>query len=282
MKKNKVYDIVTNKIIESLESGEIPWNKPWYSGIPTNLISKKAYRGFNPFFLNLVASMEGYTSQYWLTYKQAQKKGGQVKKGESGTLVIFWKWVNKKDKESGEIIDSFPILRYYTVFNVEQCDGVEYPKNPELEFTPIESAEKIISGMPKKPEIKYNGIKAYYDKNCDSITIPEQKIFKTVEGYYATLFHELAHSTGHHSRLNRDLSGFFGSEKYSKEELIAELSSAMLCGIVGIQPEIIDNSTAYIQNWLKVLKSDSKFVISASASAQKACDFIQNITFESE
>ena len=254
--KNQVYQIVTDKIINMLESGNIPWDKPWVSGTPTNLISKKAYRGINPFLLNMESVDKGYTSQYWLTFNQAKKLKGTVKKGEAGTLIIFWKFIESEDKNGK--IKSFPILRYYKVFNVEQCEGINYPKGEVLEFNPIDSAQKIVDNMPNKTS------------------------FKSIELYYNVLFHELGHSTGHYSRLNRfgedTYTVQFGSEDYSKEELIAELTSAMLCGTIGIDKQTLNNSAGYIQSWLKVLKGDSNFVISASSLAQKACDYMLNIS----
>ena len=278
--KNQVYQIVTDKIINMLESGNIPWDKPWVSGTPTNLISKKAYRGINPFLLNMESVDKGYTSQYWLTFNQAKKLKGTVKKGEAGTLIIFWKFIESEDKNGK--IKSFPILRYYKVFNVEQCEGINYPKGEVLEFNPIDSAQKIVDNMPNLPNIESSGNCAFYHPKLDYVNMPNKTSFKSVELYYSVLFHELGHSTGHYSRLNRfgedTYTVKFGSEDYSKEELIAELTSAMLCGTIGIDKQTLNNSAGYIQSWLKVLKGDSNFVISASSLAQKACDYMLNIS----
>jgi len=206
---SKVYEIITNQILDKLEQGVAPWSKPWVMNGKEhkNLISKKPYRGINPFMLDLTVMDEGYESNYWVTYKQAKKLGGHVRKGETGTLIVFWKWVEKED-ESGDV-SRFPILRYYKVFNTEQCDfpadfqipndEAELPNN----YSPIAEAENIISNMPKRPEIRHHGNRAYYRPSIDDVTMPNESQFKGSEEYYSTLFHELAHATGHASRLGR-------------------------------------------------------------------------------
>ena len=287
MSKKSVYQIVTDQIIEMLDNGVVPWHKPWKGTMyPSNLISKKAYRGINPFILACVASMKGYDSPFWLTYNQAKKKGGQVRKGEKSTLVVFWKWIEKEvENDNGEMKKrSFPILRYYNVFNLDQIDGIESPEAKEMneDFNSIECAENIIHNMPNKPQIYHNGTRAFYRPSEDMVTLPKKERFENEEEYYSTAFHELGHSTGHESRLKRDLSGFFGDEKYSQEELVAEMTAAFLCGVCEIENVTIENSAAYIAGWKKKLKEDEKIIVRAAAQAQKAADFILNENNEAE
>ncbi|TKJ41180.1 hypothetical protein CEE37_05815 [candidate division LCP-89 bacterium B3_LCP] len=285
MQKKDAYQVITDRICDLLEKEEIPWQKPWNAGndMPRNLVSGKEYRGINPF---LLASMR-FTSPYWLTFKQANDLSGGIKAGEKGTPVVFWKWIEREDEVTGEV-DKIPFLRYYTVFNLTQTVGIPEDKIPALteetkEFKPIETAERIVAGMPRRPEIQHVESQAYYRPSADLVNMPKKKLFKSDEEYYSTLFHELTHSTGHENRLNRkgitELQGY-GSHSYSKEELCAELGSAFLCGESGIVERVIDNSAGYIQGWLKRLRSDKKFLVQAASQGQKAADFILNKTHE--
>jgi antirestriction protein ArdC len=276
---DSVYQIITDRIVSLLENGTVPWHQPWNTGnqAPQNLVSKKPYRGINPFLLN---SMH-YASPYWLSFKQAQELGGNVKKGEKACPVVFWKWLDGQDKETGEK-KKIPLLRYYSVFNVNQCEGIDAPtiEGATREHSPVQAAESIVAAMPKRPEIKHGLDRAFYSPALDYVGMPNPEQFKSAEDYYSVVFHELTHSTGAESRLNRKgvASGnqSFGSESYSKEELIAEFGAAFLCGTVGIVERTIDNSSAYIASWLQRLKNDSKLVVQAAAQAQKAADFILN------
>ena len=272
-----VYKIVTDQILDKLENGDIPWHKPWVSESPKNLISKKEYRGINTFLL----SLQKYNSPYWVSYKQAQELGGNVKKGQKSTLVVFWKQVKIKDKENEES-KTIPLLRYYRIFNVSQCEGFEN-KIPAIDVNPnfqsIPKCENTVSNMQKKPDIRNQDQRAYYSPLDDFVNMPNKESFGKEEFYYSTLFHELGHSTGHKTRLNRkglNTMAAFGSTDYSKEELIAEMTAAFLCGQHRIEQSTIDNSTAYIKSWLKVLKNDVKMVVVAAAQAQKASDYILN------
>jgi len=269
-----VYDIVTERILAELEKGQVPWRKPWRTLPPANLISKKPYRGINMFLLALA----GYGSQYWLTYRQAQALGGNVRKGAHGTKIVFWKFdkyeTETADGEAEERTSAF--LRYYTVFNLEQTEGLKAllalpPARP------IESAEVIVEGMPNAPAFE-QGFRASYTPSHDTVTMPSRTAFESQAEYYSTLFHELTHSTGHGKRLARD--GFdrpqmFVSESYSREELIAEMGSAMLCGVAGIEQATVANSVAYLKSWIARLKSDSRLVVQAASAAQKAADYIR-------
>lgn len=279
--KIDVYQIVTDQIIEMLEQGTIPWSRPWQLHCPVNLVSKKAYRGINVFLLDCSARQQGYSSPYWVSYKQAQQLGGHVLKGEKSTIVVFWKFLAFKEKdENGETaFKEIPFLRYYRVFNIEQCDIPEdkIPQTSKLDFNPVDQAEEIIANMPNRPGITYDGgNRAFYSKLSDSVHLPPRDRFKAEDVYYSTAFHELVHSTGHSSRLNRKTltdSHSFGDHDYSQEELVAEMGAAFLCGTCGID-RTADNSAAYIQSWLKALKNDKKMVVQASSKAQKAADYI--------
>ena len=280
------YQLITDRIIELLESGTVPWQKPWHdAGPPKNLNSGKAYRGVNPFVLNCEAAVRGYSTNYWLTFKQCQARGGKVRKGEKGTPVVFWKIWEKEVEESSdqnddeEKIAKIPVLKFFYVFNAEQCDGIDVPQ-PDfkpLDFNPITECERTINEMPNPPTIRHGETRAYYSPPRDLINLPEPEAFISTEEYYSTLFHEVIHSTGHESRLNRPGitdSTQFGSEVYGREELVAEMGAAFLCGQTGIAPAIEDNSAAYIQGWLSKLRTDHKAVVIAASQAQKAVDYV--------
>jgi antirestriction protein ArdC len=277
--KKNIYEIINERIFDLLEKGEIPWQKPWVSGEPVSFITKKTYRGINPFIL--ISS--GYSCPYWASFKQVKGKGGSIKKGEKGFPVVFWKWIeiDGQDTESGKI--NVPFLRYYTVFNLEQAEGIDIPKMEQRNFHPISEAERIIHQMPKAPVIEQKEPQAYYLPSEDLVNMPNSNLFKSDEEYYSTLFHELTHSTGHPSRLNRsELSkiNMLKSHDYSKEELVAEMGSAFLCGRCGIAPKVIDNQAAYIKAWLTQLQNNRKWLVYAAAKAQKAADFILGIDHE--
>jgi antirestriction protein ArdC len=289
--RRDIYQEVTDRILELLEAGTVPWRNPIHrkggGGWPINLDSGKKYRGVNVFLLATVAWATGYGSDYWLTFKQAQKLGGKVRKGEKSSLVVFWKQYDTKDKETGEDI-SIPVLKHYNVFNAEQCEGIEPPDaaipDPNAEpFRPIQAAREITLGYPGMPKVIQTGSRAFYRPSTDEITIPKPELFNAPEGFYATLFHETVHSTGHSKRLDRGLDtnlAPFGSIDYSKEELIAEMGAAFLAAAAGISPPTIEQSAAYIAGWQKRLKGDKRLVVSAAASAQKAVDLILGTTFD--
>ncbi|NRA56856.1 MAG: DUF1738 domain-containing protein [Phycisphaerales bacterium] len=287
-----VYKAVTDRIIELLDQGTVPWHHPIRGNdggkpVPMSLASQRAYRGINVFLLAVTAWLEGYESPYWLTYVQARKMGGHVRKGEKGSLVILWKQHATQDKETGEDI-TVPVLRHYTVFNTEQCEGIEVPSSATAEdqeekpvFTPIEAASAIVEGYRDGPRIEHKGSRAFYQPRTDLVCIPESNRFVNPESYYATLFHELVHSTGHSSRLDRGLDqklSSFGSPDYSKEELVAEMGAAFLAAAAGIGPAMIEQSAAYIDGWRKKLGSDTKLVVQAAGSAQRATDCVLRST----
>lgn len=283
-----VYDMITTRITELLENGTVPWKKPWNAAtnFPKNLVSKKPYRGINVW----LTICQNYESPYWLTFKQATELGGYIKKGMKSTPVIYFQMLDK----SGSVADGdtstngkIPLLRYYSVFNIDQCEGITPPPTTEVinPFLSIEHAEQIISGMPMAPEIKYGGGRAYYSPALDYCQIPNKTAFNSPEEYYSTMFHELAHATGHVNRLSRKSimePSYFGSHEYSKEELVAEMSASFLSGHTGIENTTIENSAAYISGWMKALKNDKTLLVHAAAQAQKAADYILNITHQAD
>jgi antirestriction protein ArdC len=283
-----VYEVITTRIIKQLELGTAPWRRPWstsgQAGLPRNLVTGHEYRGINVWLL----LSSGYGSPYWLTFRQAKEQGGHVRKGESGSPVVFWKFGTHEVQEGGQVIEKPSVLcRYYTVFNIDQCEELRIQPaqqpTPTKQLAPIEQCEEIVTDWLDKPNIQHGGSRASYNKTLDLVRIPEQSSFDSGEEYYSTLFHELAHSTGHAERLNRStLTEFesFGDANYSREELVAEMGAAFLCGFSGIENSTIDNSAAYIQGWLKVLKEDSRMVKIAACQAQKAVDLISGISHE--
>jgi antirestriction protein ArdC len=276
-----IYQLVTDQITALLEQGVIPWIKPWNdAGIPMNLLSKRPYRGINLWLLNAL----GFEKNHFLTWHQIKTLGGSVNKNEKGQMVVFWKNIKKKPEElddEGKPV-TLPMLRYYKVFNIAQCRDIPVSLVPVVEeniepLDPVLECEAILNTMPNMPQISFKGKAAYYHVEHDEITLPKMKDFRSNHGYYATLFHELVHATGHQKRLNRKTLVDrvpFGTPSYAQEELVAEMGSAYLCQFTGILQAEIDNTVAYIQNWLGVLRGDKKFIIQASGAAQRAVDFI--------
>lgn len=275
-----VYEIITDRITALLDKGIIPWRKPWHpDDMPTSFDTGKPYRGINIWMLRGTQLAAGYTSNYWITYKKAQERGAQVRKGEHGTPVVYWHWIETDD-------DKFPVLKYYTVFNVEQCENLDYPKPEPRNHEPdIEAAQEIYNHMPNKPQVKIGGDRAYYSPTLDYIGMPPAETFDHMPEYYSVLFHEMTHSTGHASRLGRfdtRTHHNFGDQDYSKEELVAELGAAYLCATVGIEQDTLTNSTAYIQSWLGALENDKRMIVYAAAQAQKAADYILNVKHDDQ
>ena len=283
-----IYAMVTDKIINLLENGVVPWRRPWTStGLPRNLVSKKPYRGVNVFLL----SASKYISPFWLTMRQANELGGHIRKGEESTAIVFWKI--EDTKASPEDLDAEEtekktrrrfLLRFYRVWNLEQCELPQavldkLPKMETHQHDPIEAVEKIIAGMPNPPEIARGGSKAYYSPLTDRITLPPRELFISAEEEACTTLHECSHATGSSKRLNRESiieAAPFGSPNYSLEELVAELSAAFLCADAGISNAVIANQAAYLAGWLKALSDNRRLLIHAAAQAQHAADFILN------
>lgn len=278
--KINVYDMVTDRIIAELEKGNIPWRwqRPW-TGVRSgayNRITKKPYSIINQMLLK-------HSGEY-ASFKQWTDLGGHIRKGEKSEIVVFWKIFESKETnpDTGEIeIKKIPLLRYYNVFHISQVEGVKPLEVPFKEVEPIEEAEKIITMYVEREHIDFNECasnEAYYSPLQDKVVIPMKEQYNLVNEYYSTTFHELTHSTGHKNRLDRletEAVASFGSEEYSKEELVAEIGSATLMNVAGIEtPKTFKNSTAYIQGWLQVLKNDNKFIVSASSKAEKAVNYI--------
>lgn len=271
----KIYEMVTEQIIEKLEQGTIPWQKPFLNSSAVNWKTQKEYRGINTLLLS---------AGEYATFNQIKEAGGKVKKGEKSSIVVFWKMLDIENKDTG-IEEQIPMLRYYRVFKVgEQTENIE-PKRKTESFShnSIETAEAIIKNFKNKPKITFADEGAYYQPTLDFVNVPPKSSFPKIHDYYSVIFHELVHSTGHEKRLNREgIAKFdkFGSVKYSKEELIAEIGASMLCGVAGIEDRTLDNSASYIKSWLSALNNDNTLIIKASQQAQKASDFMQGITFK--
>lgn len=267
-----VYEIVTDRIVSLLNKGTIPWKRPWRTEVPRNLISSKPYRGVN----TLLLGSSPYPSPYWLTFNQAKSLKGSVKKGEKGCPVIFWK-VGEEEDESGKRAKSF-LLRYYTVFNVMQTEGIEIPKlEVPKKVEPIAACEEVIASYFLPPRIEYGGNRAFYSPAEDRVVVPCREQFSSVQEFYSTIFHELAHSSGAEHRLARkgvmDHAGF-ASHAYSAEELTAEIASSFLASEAGISASVIENSASYIAHWSEVLRAEPRWMVHASAQAQRAVEMI--------
>lgn len=278
--KKSVYEMITERIIEQLENGVIPWQKPWsgtHSGA-YNRISNKPYSLLNQMILK-------HGGEY-ATFKQWSDLGGKIRKGEKSEVVTFWKIqpIEEENEDGEKVIRQIPILKYFNVFHISQVDGVEPKEQLKIsDLEPIEEAEKIKTEYMNREHLKiFEKVTndAFYLPIQDYIQVPCKEQYQDIEEFYSTLFHEMIHSTGHKNRLNRpDMQGIvrYGSEKYSKEELTAELGSAMIINILGIETEkSFKNSSGYIQDWLQVLKNDNKFIVSASSKAEKAVKYILN------
>jgi antirestriction protein ArdC len=276
-----IYSQVNDRILEVLEQGIIPWKRPWTGRLPTNYDTGKEYRGVNILTLGIAEMVRGYSSPYWMTFKQANKHGGHIRKGERATYIMFSdrkiRGVLKEDGSKEEKV--FHFVRSFPVFNWEQTEGVPEKEtkpalNPDRDL--IEVCNSVLSRMPKPPAYRESGGSAYYVPKRDLVNLPPIETFKTTAGYVATRFHEYGHATGHESRLNRPgimAVAAFGGEEYSFEELVAELTSAYLCARNGIN-NTLENSSAYIQNWLRALKDDKTMLLKASGKATAAVEYI--------
>lgn len=283
-----LFHTVTAKIVALLEKGVVPWRKPWRGRafLPCNAISKRPYHGINLILLSLLP----YADHRWLTIRQANELGGRVRRGERSSVAVFWKRLELKDEErQSEPPRTIPLLRQYHVFNAEQCEGVNLPilmNDWHVELNQrIEEAERVIQTMPNPPRIVEGGSVACYQPPEDLVRIPKIGDFESTETYYSTLFHELGHATGHISRLNRpgvSARAEFGSCDYSREELVAELTSAFCCAVFGLDNSIIENSASYIHSWLKALQGDPRAIVIASGQAQRASNCIRGVDHSGE
>ena len=272
-----IYTAVTDRIIAQMEQGIIPWKKPWIANAKAiSHTTGKAYSLLNQMLL-------GRPGEY-ITFKQCQEAGGHIRKGEKASMVVFWKWIEQEDEETGEKKE-VPFLRYYNVFHIDQCEGITAKHSTATAFPDgaevLEAAQEIIYDYLSHEGVKLShveGDKAFYRPSTDEVVLPIRKQFVSTAEYYSTVFHELTHSTGHPSRLNRlSKPTFFGTEDYSKEELVAEIGASALVNHVGLETtSSLRNNSAYIQNWLSVLKNDKRFIVSAAGKAEKAVNLILN------
>ena len=273
-----VYEVITARILEQLESGVVPWRRPWKQVESKNVATGKKYRGINAITL---------PGGLFATFKQVKALGGNVRKGVHGFPVVFFSFPEGKkgeetngEKEEEKEERKAPIIRYYHVFRIEDCEGLELKpiKAEEGKPSSIEAAEAIIKKMPNRPVIiEKSGREAYYSPDTDEVRVPERSQFARIEEFYSTLFHELSHSTGHADRLGRKTlpaAAAFGSPEYGREELVAEFGASFLCGAAKIDNTTVENSAAYINNWKKAIKADVKLVLQAAALGQKAADYI--------
>ena len=279
-----IYDKVTAVIVEQLEKGIIPWQKPWDFSFAGN--GAFSYATGKPYSL-LNQWLLGLRKGAWLTFNQIQEAGGKIKAGEKASFVVFWKLMDKtiiNEEGEEEVVGTIPLLRSYNVWHIDQCSGIEAKKfeEPHNDVSSVEKAEKIISeyfeaeGAPTLFIEPSN--EAYYAPIRDEIHVPLREQYKDTNAFYSTLFHEMTHSTGHKKRLNR---GSIGDEEtrnldsYSKEELVAEIGAAYLCNVSGIDStNILNNSVAYIQSWSRRLKEDNRLIVSAAGKAEAAVKFI--------
>lgn len=268
---DKIQKAIQNKVLAMLEEGTIPWRKTWNleCGTAKNIITNKAYRGSNYFMLNC----QGYSSPYWMTFKQAKNLGGFVRKGQKSTPITVWYTV--KPKEGEEEKKQRGYFGMALVFNLAQTDEVKVPKREEDEVKkynndPLANCEQILSEFTDPPAVKW-GMKPCYNLTQDIIGMPKIKKFESSEEFYAVYFHEMGHSTRHLTRLNRIKTS------YAKEELVAEMTACFLCGSAGIETATIDNQVAYINEWRKEISKDPKIIMQAASEAQKAANYIMNI-----
>lgn len=279
MKKEQSEEIAL-KFIAALEAGVVPWKKPWSPcvGVPLrNAISKRPYRGINTLILGIQQLAYGYTSPEWTTYKAAAAAGGQVRKGEKGTHIVFWKPMKVEDKETGKE-KSVLLARLYTVFNTDQIDGIDFvpPVNDREPITVPDALAALYHGYPNAPKLTHvEQDQAFYRPSTDEIRLPMLDQFDTVEGYAETYCHELTHSTGHASRLRRfEIGDSLGCRStYAKEELVAEIGASMLMQHAGIDPDM-PQMASYVGGWLKALNDDHSLIVKAAQAAQKAVDHI--------
>ena len=286
--KPDVYTKVTNQIIADLERGNLTWLQPWQAVHTAGHISRplraggKAYRGINILMLWASAMECGFISPLWMTYKQAAELGGQVKKGEKGSLVVYADTFTKTgtDDKGADVETTIPFMKGYTVFNAEQVEGLPShfyatiaPTNNDIEK--LDTVEQFFAAT--NAAIQHGGSQAFYSPSKDMVQMPEFMSFRDSESYYATLAHEMTHWTRHESRLNRDLGRKrFADAGYAMEELVAEIGAAFLCADLGITPETREDHAAYVASWLKVLKDDKRAIFTAASHAQRAADHLHS------
>jgi antirestriction protein ArdC len=285
-----VYSRITDKIVADLEQGVRPWLKPWSADHAAGKITRPLrhngipYKGINVIMLWSAAVTKGYACPLWLTFKQALELGGNVRKGETGELVVYANSITKTetDAKGEEIEREIPFLKGYTVFNAEQCEGLPAHYTTKAEppalilIQRVEAADRFFAATGA--DIRQGGTRAFYAQGPDYVQMPPFETFRDAESHAATLAHELTHWTKHDKRLARDMGRVkWGDEGYAREELVAELGSAFLCADLGITPEVRADHAAYIASWLEALKGDKRFIFSAASHAQRAADYLHSL-----
>jgi len=272
-----VYELVTDRIIELLEIGTVPWRIPWTTtGIPMNAISKRPYRGINVMLLNSLF----YPHNLFLTWNQIKSINASVLPGEKGSIIVFTKTIEKDEVKDGKIVtEKKYFLRYYKVWNIEQCKDIPIAYHPKIneELPPLPECAAIVENMKNAPRIVHKQAQAYYVPAEDYINMPRKNAFTSNDDYYGTLFHELVHATGHQTRLSRKEvfeNPYYGTESYSQEELVAEMGACYLKSYAGLRIEDMSYNASYIHSWLRVFKNDKKILIQAASKAQQAVEYI--------
>lgn len=283
-----IYQKITDQIIASLEAGVAPWHRPWSAGNATGRItlpirsSGVPYQGINTILLWCEAVSQGYQSPSWVTFKQAKALGGSVRKGEHGSMVVYADRFTKKGEDANgeEVEKTIPFLKAYTVFNADQVDGLPdqfYAKaQPVLDAVKRDEAADAFF-RATGADVRHGGNKCFYVPSMDYVQMAPYETFADPVRYYGTLSHEVVgHWSGHPSRLNRDLSGKFGSRAYAYEEMAAEIASAMTCAELGLEPVVHEDHASYIATWLKLLHDHPKAIVSAASMAQRAVEFVKS------
>ena len=292
--RTNLYDEITDKIIADLEAGRFPWVQPWGKaaaraplGLPNNASTGRAYSGINILILWGAVVQHGFPGQGWLTYRQAAALGGNVRKGEHGTTVVYAdRFIPEAEKrrarETGEEAQAIPFLKRFTVFNTAQCEGLPDDIIVAAPLPPPGLIEPTVDALIKATAIDFRigGDRAFYMPALDYVAVPPPQAYFDPINWHRTALHEIGHASGHHSRLNRDLSGSFGSKKYAFEELVAEMSSAFCCASLGIVPTV--RHADYIGSWLEVLREDNRAIVRAASQASKAADWILSFLPETE
>lgn len=276
-----IYTEVTNRILSQLEAGVVPWRKTWTTGLPKSLTTGREYRGINI----LVLGTRPYSSRYWVTYREAQRLDGHVRKGEKATPVVYWHWRTEEDlarlREKADTKDLAPCVPFTSaVFNLDQVEGISRPEDDmrELQHNRLGIAEQLFAVMPDKPEIVHSRtVEPGYSIRLDRVTLPHMGQFESADEYFCTLYHELTHATGNARRLNRFTQGEGDArERYGFEELVAEFGAAFLCGFAGIGNPLSEALTAsYIRGWSEVFLRDQRIILRAASAAQRAADYIR-------
>jgi antirestriction protein ArdC len=292
--RQDVYTRITEQIITSLEKGVRPWTQPWNAEQAPGRITRplrhngQPYSGINILMLWASAAGQGFTAPIWMTFKQAIELNAHVRKGEKGSLVVYANAITKTEATAhgNEVEREIPFMKGYTVFNVEQIEGL-----PDVYYTRLEPKFSAVERLAHADQffantgavIRYGGMRAYYTQNADRIQMPPIEAFRDAESFYATLAHESAHWTKHPDRLNRDLGRkAYGDEGYAREELVAELASAFLAVDLELTPEVREDHAGYIASWLEVLRGDKRAIFLAAAHAQRVADFLHGLQRESK